>query len=124
MINYEEIDVECREMVKFFNENELITKFSCQGHNNKDQNQFYIMFSNYIADEDISKFIGKYSDKYNHSPFIGKFVKWIRKMDGDIVRNWMYSVSYGDYEVNQKYAKFDLETMKRVKESNGCKKSK
>ena len=112
IIDYSKIDKKCIEMIKFFNEIGLITKFSCQGHDNGDNNSFEIIFDNSIEDNDVLIFLEKYSNKYNHTPFIGKFTKWMRKIDDEIVSNWIYSISYGNYKVNQVFARMDLEKMK------------
>lgn len=114
-INYDEIDELCRPIVKFFNEVGLTTKFSCQGHDCKSNNEFHIMFHESVTDDMISEFISKYSSKYNHTPFIGKFSKWIRKCNGEIIGNWEYRIGYGNYLANQSFAELDLETMKNVK---------
>lgn len=116
-INYEEIDELCIPMVKYFNSIGLTTKFSCQGHDNEVKNVFDIMFEDYITDEAMIEFLELYSSKYDHSPFLGGFYKWYRKLDGKIASNWMYSVSYGTPEINQSYAEYDLKIMqtKRIK---------
>ncbi|QDY27049.1 hypothetical protein [Clostridium botulinum] len=86
-----EIDDKCVPLVKYFNEIGLDTKYCCQGHN--DYENFNIMFEEYITDEQMINFISEYSTKHKHSPFLGKFVKWYRKMSGEIVCNWMYIVN-------------------------------
>jgi len=108
-INYDEIDVECRQMVKLFNDIGLTTKFSCQGHNNILQNSFQIIFDDLINDNSIINFISKFNNVYTHPPFQGKFLKWMRKMNGKIVSNWTYEISYGNYKTNIKLAKIDYD---------------
>lgn len=54
---------------------------------------FEIMFEDYVTDEQIIDFLNQYANKYNHSPFIGKFVKWYRRMSGNITSNWIYAVN-------------------------------
>jgi len=110
-INYTQIDEKCIPMVKFFNTVELFTKFSCQGHDDRFGNQFWIMFSIEVTDLDILIFIDKYSNKYDHSPFAGKFVKWMRKIDNKIVSNWMYEIAYGSCMINQQFAENDYNKM-------------
>ena len=114
-INYNDIDKECRDMVKFFNDESLTTKYSCAGHDNDTYNSFYIIFGDLVTDNHILLFLEKYSNKHMHTPFIGKFVKWMRKVEGSICSNWKYEVSYGNYKSNQKYAKEDLKIMKQLK---------
>ena len=111
-IPYEEIDLKCRDMVRLFNENNLSTIGSCQGHDNIMQNSFYIIFAEYVIDKDIYNFLSIFDKHTTHTPFVGIFKKWMRKYCGTIVSNWSYSVEYGKYKVNQKLALIDYETMK------------
>ena len=37
---------------------------------------FRIIFDNSVTDEDIEKFLKDKVNKYKHSMFLGKFVKW------------------------------------------------
>lgn len=83
-----EIDKLCVPLVKFFNEIGLHTKFCCEGH--KPNESFMIMFEDYMDDATMVKFIESYSNKHDHTPFLGRFDKWYRKMNGDIVSSWMY----------------------------------
>lgn len=85
-----EIDNNCVPLVKHFNKIGLDTKFCCEGHNKYEN--FEIMFEDYITDEQMVDFLNQYANKYNHSPFLGKFVKWYRRMSGKIVSNWIYAV--------------------------------
>jgi len=110
-INYNEIDELCRPMVQFFNGQGLTTKFSCQGHDNSFRNQFDIIFDENVTDDDICNFISKYSNDFDHTPFVGKFTKWIRKVNNIITCNWCYTVAYGDYKTNQNCAIQDFKTM-------------
>lgn len=111
-INYNKIDMECRELVKFFNENGLPTNLSCQGHDNF--NNYFISFDDTVTDNDIANFLLKYSNKYNHSPFVGKFVKWARKISGEIKMNWRYTIATKNNQLDYTFAKKDLETMKNI----------
>lgn len=83
-IDYNLIDEKCIPLVKFFNSIGLETQFSCSGHEENDNGVFHIMFSEKVTDKDIENLIIKYSNKYNHSPFLGKFMKWVRKLSGEI----------------------------------------
>lgn len=113
-IPYDEIDELCIPMVKFFNDIGLTTKFCCQGHNCGYSNEFYIMFHESVTDDMMEEFLLKYSNKYDHTPFVGCFSKWARKMSGKIAYNWRYSIGYTDYKFNQLQAKSDFEKMKRI----------
>lgn len=81
------IDIPCIPMVLLLNRIGLITKYCCQGDK---YNYFNIMFQDNITDKDIEDFLLKFENQYTHSPFVGKFVKWTRKMSGKIVSNWLY----------------------------------
>lgn len=117
-IDYTQIDEKCIPIVKYFNSIGLITKFSCQGHNNHSHNSFSIMFDDSIGDEIIYQYIEKYSNAYNHTPFCGKFTKWVRKVGTCIVANWNYSVDYGECKFNQRLADNDMVKMKQIIVSN------
>lgn len=81
------IDSECVDLVILFNKIGLATKYSCQGHT---LNSYEIMFSEEVDDDKIEEFIMKFDNKYSHSPFVGKFFKWKRKVSGEIANNWVY----------------------------------
>lgn len=83
-----EVDDNCVPLVQYFNNIGLDTKYSCEGH--KLGENFEVMFEDYIKDEQIVNFIKQYSNKCNHTPFCGQFVKWVRKMSGQITFNWIY----------------------------------
>lgn len=88
------IDIGCYDLVSYFNSVGLYTKHSCQGD---DINNFYIMFNDNINDDAMITFISSYENSYHHSPFTGKFVKWCRKMNGQIISNWMYQNTNVDH---------------------------
>lgn len=85
-----EIDDSCVPLVKHFNKIGLDTKYCCEGHNKYEN--FEIMFEDYVTDEQMFNFLNQYANKYNHTPFLGKFVKWARRMSGKIISNWIYAV--------------------------------
>jgi hypothetical protein len=95
-----EIDDKCVPLIEYFNSVGLDTKFCCEGH--KVGQNFYIMFEDYITDEQMMGFLEKYSNRYDHSPFCGLFVKWYRKMDGEIKSNWMYIAEEYKYAILDK----------------------
>lgn len=101
-----QIDRACVPLVKYFNEIGLDTKHCCEGH--KIGENFYIMFEDYIEDEKVIQFLDKYSNKYDHSPFCGKFLKWYRKLNGEIVNNWTYIAE------NKSYANMDIGKMRTL----------
>ena len=113
-INYNEIDELCRPMVKFFNNINLRTKFSCQGHNNNYNSNFYIMFHEDVTDEQIANFLSGYENIFHHSPFMGKFVKWMRLCNGQMITNWMYNVEFGQCKTSQLHAQKDLKIFEKI----------
>lgn len=117
IINYNEIDEKCIPMVKFFNSIGLTTKFSCQGHDNIKENEFQIMFEDTVTDDDIYEFLLECSAGRDHTPLVGSFYKWARKMGDSIHVNWMYVIPYGQHDMNQKYAYDDLWWMYNAKGS-------
>ena len=112
-INYSDIDNECIDLVKWFNENGLPTIYSCQGHEENKLNTYHIIFDSSVLDEDIQKLLQKYSNKYDHSPFLGKFNKWMRKSSNEIINNWIYQVGTKEDKINYNFAKHDLNILKR-----------
>jgi hypothetical protein len=85
---YVKIDKGCVSLVKLFNNKGLNTQFCCEGH--KPEDKFYVIFENYVEDTIIINFIELHSKKYNFTPFLGGFYKWYRKVDKDIISNWIY----------------------------------
>lgn len=112
MILYNEIDKKCIPLVKLFNDVGLTTQFSCQGHDNKLNNTFQIIFEDFITDDDIFNFLNMF-DNLDHTPLLGNFYKWMRRRDDEIVSNWIYQIDNGKYKMNQKCANEDLEVMKK-----------
>lgn len=106
-----QIDIPCVEMVKFFNSIGMKTQFCCQGDK---LNKFHIIFDKSVSDESMTYFISEYSNKYDNSPFLGRFSKWCRKMSGKIVCNWIYEVR------SIEWAKCDLDTFKQLEETLKC----
>lgn len=108
-IDYEQIDLHCRDMVKFFNEEVgLQTQFCCEGHDEDPaNNQFYIIFHAYVTDEQIETFI-----KYLGSGTAGSFKKWVRMGNGRIHRNWQYIIRNSDSQVRFEQVEKSLEQMK------------
>lgn len=84
-----QIDIPCVPIVLLFNRIGMRTQFSCQGDNNLEH--FEIIFDKEVKDETIIEFLEKFENHYTHSPFLGRFLKWTRKMNGRIVSNWTYS---------------------------------
>lgn len=112
--NIKDLDKEVKEHLYFFNEIGLTTKYSCCGHDDLLNNSFEIMFENNLDDDLFIDFLSKLSNKYDHTPLRGQFVKWYRKLDGEIVSNWMYIVDSGDHVANKWFAESDLEIMRKI----------
>lgn len=95
-----QIDIPCVEMVKFFNGIGMKTQFCCQGN---ELNRFHIIFDKSVSDKNMIYFISNYSSKYDHSPFLGIFSKWCRKMSGEMTSNWTYkvqSIEWAEHDLN------------------------
>ena len=88
----EDMDRECILICDVFNSCGLKTKYSCCGHG---RDNFYVMFDDEVSILKMEEFLSQFENQYTHSPFLGKFVMWMRKMSGKIVRNWMYEARYG-----------------------------
>lgn len=83
----ENMDRECVLICDVFNSCGLKTKYSCCGHG---RGNFYVIFDDEVSILKMEEFLSQFENQYTHSPFLGKFVMWMRKMSGKIVRNWMY----------------------------------
>lgn len=100
--NYpDNMDIECIALCDLFNTIGLETEYSCCGHG---KHEFMILFSDMVSTSDIDKFLMKLKNKYNHTPLLGRFIMWSRKIDGVIKHTWMYTVptikwANNDYEV-------------------------
>jgi hypothetical protein len=105
LIDYNKIDKECVELVKFFNTNGFITEFSCEGHPGE-RSEFFIIFSDDVSDEMMYKFI------YKFPTAMGDFMKWVRSagINKPLQSNWMYLITNNIPKINHEWAKIDLET--------------
>lgn len=101
-----EIDDDCVDLVCYFNKIGLVTEFCCSGHGKDD---FCIMFNSEVKDNQIEEFVSIFSNKYDHTPFLGKFSKWYRKTSGVMGSTWEYRVK------KISWAKQDFKTMKGYK---------
>ena len=110
-IDYNFIDEECTDMVRFFNDYGLKTQFSCQGHEDEIDNTYFIIFDDCVSDEDIENFILPFEGI--DSRLRGSFVKWVRKLDGKVKYNWQYQITCTDEKTNYKWAKEDLSIFKK-----------
>ncbi len=100
----DDMDKECIPLCDLFNSIGLMTQFSCCGHGH---DPFQIIFTNNVTDEQIYNLIDTLSQKKDHTPIVGAFLKWTRKLDGKIVSNWTYQVD------KILHANLDLEIMQR-----------
>lgn len=100
-IDYSKIDEKCIPLVKLFNHLGLETRLCCQGHDNDKSNRFYVSFENSVKGEQIIELLMNFENKYNSSPFQGKFSKWHRKIKGKIESNWFYTLDTGNFRLNQ-----------------------
>ena len=89
-INYpDDMDKECIPLCDLFNSIGLTTQFSCCGHG---ESLFQIIFEDNVTDEQICHFIDMLSQGKDHTPLVGSFLKWTRKVDEKISSNWTYQV--------------------------------
>ena len=98
----ENMDTECIPMCDVLNSCGLTTAHSCCGHG---KSAFYIIFSDKVTTLQMEEFIMRFSNQFTHSPFYGKFVMWMRKCSGKIIRNWMYEAP------SMKFAQKDMDTI-------------
>lgn len=96
------MDEDCVDICDVFNSVGLITEHSCCGHGDS---SFIVIFNKSVSTEKIDEFLMLFTNKYNHSPFLGKFLMWSRKMSGKIVHNWMYEAP------STKFANIDMATI-------------
>ena len=102
-INYsDDMDKECIPLCNLFNSIGLTTQFSCCGHG---ESPFQIIFDDNVTDKQIYDFIDILSQERDHTPIVGAFLKWTRKVDGKISSNWTYQVD------KIEWADSDLETI-------------
>lgn len=85
----DDMDKECIPLCDLFNSIGFTTQFSCCGHGH---DAFQIIFTNKVTDEQIYHLIDTLSKGKDHTPIVGAFLKWTRKLDDKIVSNWTYQV--------------------------------
>lgn len=100
----DDMDKECIPLCDLFNSIGLTTQFSCCGHG---ESPFKIIFADNVYDKQIYDFIDILSQDKGHTPIVGSFLKWMRKVDDKIVLNWTYQVD------KIEWADLDLEIMQR-----------
>lgn len=127
-----EIDSECVNMVKFFNEIDLKTSMCCQGHRNVDggRNSFFITFDKTVSDEQMLAFlkkVGKWKqifparDRDNGGLKVSRIKRglngWVYKrhyfINDKLIKVWTYessstSVSNAIYEARRDFMIMDL----------------
>lgn len=100
----DDMDKECIPLCDLFNSIGLTTQFSCCGHG---ESPFKIIFANNVYDKQIYDFIDMLSQDKGHTPIVGSFLKWMRKVDDKIVLNWTYQVD------KIEWADCDLKSIKK-----------
>ena len=99
-----EIDIGCIPMIELLNSIGLDTKYCCQGDIEKNY-PYYIMFEDYVTDEQIANLVGKCIGEEGDAFICGKFNKWCRNVGKKGVKlNWIYEIetlggAYHDYVV-------------------------
>lgn len=117
-IDIDIIDEDCRDMVIFFNEMGLTTKYCCSGHNTS---IYQVMFADNVTDKMIGDFLYSLLP-INETGEIrrtlvqqkGTFTKWARAIDGEIIYNWEYIVDMPMKNTNIINALEDLALMKQL----------
>ena len=100
----DDMDKECIPLCDLFNSIGLTTQFSCCGHG---ESPFRIIFADNVYDKQIYDFIDMLSQDKGHTPIVGSFLKWMRKVDDKIVLNWTYQVD------KIEWADYDLKSIKK-----------
>lgn len=104
------LDPEVVEMVQFFNENGLVTRMSCQGHNETNMSMFWIEFDPSITLEDIVKFQKEFINWQGNFCSNGSFAEIVYYAEEAVHRHWRYMAA------TIKAANEDLEEWKTHKE--------
>lgn len=86
-----DMDKGCIKICDIFNSCGLTTKYSCCGHGKTD---FRVIFDDNVTTTQMKEFLSLFENQYTHSPFLGRFAMWMRKMNGNIVTNWMYEARH------------------------------
>lgn len=81
-------DIKCIPLVKFFNNQGLITEFSCQSQG--ESHTFRIIFSRKVTNNMIKEFIINYGSGEYDSLMLGCFSNWARVSNNKYIKNWMY----------------------------------
>lgn len=105
----EDMDAECVQLCDFFNSIGMKTKYSDCGHG---ESPFYIMFSDDVTDKKIARFVKKLSKGKTHTPCCGRFLCWVRSVNGRMTKTWEYqcygAVKKGSHTACE-MANYDLE---------------
>ena len=101
------IDIECVDLVLMFNKLGLKTEYSCSGHG---EHPFQILFSQDVGDAQMISFIEEISHGKSHTPIVGMFFKWVRKINGKTVHTWAYQA----YSIES--AAIDYDTINQIYE--------
>ena len=86
------IDRQCYEIVKYFNNIGLKTRYCCNGHY---EQGLYVIFDDNITDKNIEDFIEETEGVGG-----GNFFKWTRMLDDKISSNWTYQF-YLTYNITE-----------------------
>lgn len=123
-IDYDSIDVECRALVRFFNEHGLRTWMSCQGHDSVTHSLFYITFDETVTAADIAKFQEQYLDRNKCFCSCGRFARrlqLLRKWGDGMLTDEVCPFERFEYIAGSiEAAKADLSTWVRIDQSRGA----
>lgn len=99
-----DLDSEVVEMVRFFNENGLVTRMSCQGHNETNMSMFWIEFDPVITLEDIVKFQKGFLNWQGNFCSNGSFGEIVYLAGGEVDKHWRYmaaSITAANDDLNE-----------------------
>lgn len=118
--SWEDLDPEVVPMVQFFNENGLVTRMSCQGHNQTDMSLFWIEFDPSINELDIMRFQEKFLNWQGNFCSNGSFAQIAYVGDGEPHRCWKYiaasSVAANDDLSEWKHHQDELSKLHPIKD--------
>jgi hypothetical protein len=109
-IPYDKLDEEMIDIIDVFNfDLGIKTKYCCYGHESNELT--YIMFDDYVSDEQIYNLAEKVFLEYG---YIFSFKKWLRGVNGKILENWMFEIPAKFKEPNDPMKKESLDYITNV----------
>lgn len=92
-IDYNELDKNIVDLVKYFNENNLPTRMSCDGHNGRQSYGYmWVDFAKEIGEEEILQFQSQHLNPYGHFSYSGCFFERVTLINTEVERRWRFIV--------------------------------